>query len=206
MTTTTTPAARPRRLHLILGPTGVGKTGVAVETARTLGGPVIALDRIQCHREVAVGSGRPSPAELAGTRRMYLGSRPVAAGAIDPGRAIDRLVRLQQQTFSLSVTDLVLEGGSLSLLHELLIRSDWHAGASVHVTVCVESSAARYEAAVASRVETMLGYGTAEPTRALQDELAGLWDNPLARKAVPRSSATARPLPCVSSTRSAPTT
>jgi tRNA A37 N6-isopentenylltransferase MiaA len=144
---------------------------------------VIALDRIQCHYEVPVGSGRPSSAELAGTRRVYLDSRPVAAGAVAPRHAINRLIRLQQEFCIRGVTDLILEGGSLSLLHELETRSDWRSDASLRVTVCVERSAAAYEAAVAARVEKMLGYGASQPARTLQAELAGLWDDPVARKA-----------------------
>jgi tRNA A37 N6-isopentenylltransferase MiaA len=176
-------APRTRRLHLILGPTGIGKTGVAVAAAARAQCTVIALDRMQCHPDIAVGSGRPTAADLAGTRRVYLDDRPVAAGAITPQHAIDRLIGLKNQHWDRGATDLILEGGSLSLLQELQARGDWRAGAAVHLTLCVESSAARYEAAVASRVERMLGYRSTEANRTLQDELADLWDDPIARKA-----------------------
>jgi len=171
------------RLELVLGSTGIGKTRLSVHTALAQRAPVIALDRIQCHPEIAIGSGRPSSGELAGTRRVYLDSRPLAAGVIEAGPAVDRLVSLQRRLLDGGATTLVVEGGSISLLHELLSRGDWRQAVAVRVAVCVEGSARRYEQGVASRVEQMLGYGEDPAARTLQDELADLWDDPLARKA-----------------------
>ncbi|MFD5079505.1 isopentenyl transferase family protein [Streptomyces sp. NPDC058371] len=171
------------RLHLIIGPTAIGKTRLAVAVAVTSGCPVIALDRIQCHPEIAVGSGRPLTEELGGTQRVYLDTRPLSHGPISASTAVDQLVRTQQQMLDDGVTTLAMEGGSISMLHELAIRTDWREGWTVRVTVCEESSARRYEEKVASRVEQMLGYG-ADPAgpRTLLDDLAALWDDPLALK------------------------
>ncbi|WP_257153888.1 isopentenyl transferase family protein [Streptomyces lunaelactis] len=78
---------------------------------------------------------------------------------------------------------MVVEGGSISLLDVLLARPEWSNGWRVHVTVCVERSASRYDADVAARVERMLGYGTRPgEARTLQHELVALWDHPQARK------------------------
>jgi len=170
------------RLHLILGPTGIGKTRRAVAAAIDSAGPVIALDRMQCHPEIGIGSGRPTADELAGTRRLYLQDRPLSHGPISAGPAVDRLVHMQRHLLGGGVTALVLEGGSISLLHELLGRTDWREGWKVSVTVCVEGSARRYEEGVTARVEEMVGYGGPAGARTLQDELADLWDDPAARK------------------------
>jgi hypothetical protein len=167
--------------HLILGPTGIGKTRRAVAAAAEGGCPVIALDRIQCHPQIGIGSGRPAEDELAGTTRLYLDDRPLSDGPISAGPAIDRLVHAQRLLLGGGAGALVVEGGSISLIRELTGRSDWCEGWTVRVTVCVEGSARRYEEGVTARVEEMVGYG-AGPARTVQDELADLWDDPLARK------------------------
>jgi len=55
---------RPRVL-VLLGPTAVGKTAVAVELCRRLDGEVIAADSRQIYRGVEIGSAAPTPDELA---------------------------------------------------------------------------------------------------------------------------------------------
>lgn len=172
-------------LDLILGATCLGRTrlGVALAAAAGTHCPVVALDRIQCYTELAIGSGRPSQEVLGGRTRLYLDTRPLADGPISAAPAADRLTQLQRRLLEDDVTALVMEGGSISLLHALLARPDWCEGWTVRVTVCVERSASRYETDVATRVEQMLGYGTRPgEARTLQHELAALWDNPLARK------------------------
>lgn len=172
-----------RALYLVLGATGLSKTRLAVAIAAAEGPcPVISLDRIQCHQELAIGSGRPSKEELGSTTRLYLGDGPLSAGPIAAVPAIDRLIQLQRQLLDDGHGALVVEGGSISLLHELVARPQWRDGWRVRITVCVERSAIRYEADVATRVEQMLGYSTRPgEARTLQHELADLWDDPLAR-------------------------
>ncbi|WP_328373209.1 isopentenyl transferase family protein (plasmid) [Streptomyces sp. NBC_00445] len=169
------------RMHLILGPTSGGTTSIAVREATQHGSPVIALDRIQPHPELAIGSGRPTPAELAGTQRLYLSERPLTDGPVTATEAIDQLVRLQHRLLNKRGQDreLIVEGCSISLLHELTRRSDWREDTAVRVTVLLEDSARRYEATITARVERMIGYGS--DRRTLQDELAALWKNPAAR-------------------------
>ncbi|MFE9769485.1 isopentenyl transferase family protein [Streptomyces sp. NPDC005808] len=173
------------RLHLILGPTGIGKTSRAVAAAADGGCPVIALDRIQCHPELTIGSGRPHAGDLAGTTRLYLSRRPLAHGPIAADTAVDHLIDMVRRQLSGGATTLILEGGSISILHTLAQRTDWCEGWTLGVTVYMEGSPHRYEEIVASRVEQMVGYTTATgagSARTLQDELTDLWDDPLARK------------------------
>ncbi|WP_326581769.1 isopentenyl transferase family protein (plasmid) [Actinacidiphila glaucinigra] len=158
---------------LVLGPTGIGKTARSVELSRKYGSPVIALDRIQCHPQLAVGSGRPTPAETAGTIRIYLDERSLALGILDPGDAVDRLTGEIKRLRDAGATTLILEGGSISLLTELARRSDWTANATVRADVWLEASPRRYRDQVARRVEQMLGYCDHEP-RTLLDEVADL--------------------------------
>ena len=60
------------QLHIILGPTSVGKTSRSIVLAKESKSPVIVLDRVQIYQELATGSGRPLIDELEGTTRTYL--------------------------------------------------------------------------------------------------------------------------------------
>jgi tRNA dimethylallyltransferase len=55
-------------LIVLAGPTGVGKTRIAVELCRRLGGEIVGADSMQVYRGFDIGSGKPSRAELAGVR------------------------------------------------------------------------------------------------------------------------------------------
>ncbi|WP_051853121.1 isopentenyl transferase family protein [Streptomyces aureocirculatus] len=176
-------AALNPRLHLVLGPTGIGKTHRAVAAAIDSRCPVIALDRIQCHPELTTGSGRPLARDLAGTTRLYLDKRPLSHGPIAARPAVDRLVDAARRLLRGGATTLILEGGSNSILRELAQRTDWCEGWTLDVTAYVEGNPRRYEAAVARRVEQMVGYRTGSAdTRTLQEELADVSDDPSARK------------------------
>jgi tRNA dimethylallyltransferase len=49
----------------VVGPTGSGKTELAVRLAERLGGEIIGVDSVQIYRGFDIGSGRPSAEELA---------------------------------------------------------------------------------------------------------------------------------------------
>ena len=175
----------PPVLHLVLGATALGKTRLSVALARVYDNcPVIALDRIQCYPELEIGSARPPDAQLRGTTRLYLDDGPLAPhGPIAAVPGIDRL-QLQLRHFQEGGTGaLVVEGGSTSLLHELLSRPGWSSGWDLRITAYVEQSWTAYEQAVGERVERMLGCRIRRgEVRTLLDELADLWGDPLARK------------------------
>jgi tRNA dimethylallyltransferase len=50
-----------RRALIICGPTGVGKTEVAIEVAERLGGEVISADSRQVYRYLNIGTAKPTP-------------------------------------------------------------------------------------------------------------------------------------------------
>ncbi|NLD62239.1 tRNA (adenosine(37)-N6)-dimethylallyltransferase MiaA [Candidatus Sumerlaeota bacterium] len=54
------------RVVVIAGPTGVGKTAVAVELARLLGSEIINADSMQVYRHLSIGTAKPSADELGG--------------------------------------------------------------------------------------------------------------------------------------------
>lgn len=60
--------ARPDDLLAIVGPTGTGKTALAVGVAERLGGEVVSADSVQVYRLFDVGSGKPTVEERARAR------------------------------------------------------------------------------------------------------------------------------------------
>ncbi len=59
------PASKPK-VVVITGPTASGKTGLAVELARSLGGEIINADSMQVYRHMDVGTAKPTLAERGG--------------------------------------------------------------------------------------------------------------------------------------------
>ncbi len=49
---------------VIVGPTGVGKTALAVAVAQALGADIIGADSLQVYRELNIGTAKPTPGEL----------------------------------------------------------------------------------------------------------------------------------------------
>jgi len=53
------------KVAVLVGPTAVGKTGVALELARELGGEIVNADSLQVYRELDIGTAKPTRAERA---------------------------------------------------------------------------------------------------------------------------------------------
>jgi len=51
------------RLICILGPTGVGKTAMALELADRWGGEIVSADSMQVYRQMDIGTAKPTPEE-----------------------------------------------------------------------------------------------------------------------------------------------
>ena len=49
------------KLVIILGPTGVGKSAVALEVASDIGGEIVNADSQQVYRHMDIGTGKPTP-------------------------------------------------------------------------------------------------------------------------------------------------
>ena len=74
-------------LHIILGPTAVGKSDYAVAEALRVGSPVVSCDSRQFYREMRIGTARPSDAQLAAVPHYFIADRsvtePCSAGAYE---------------------------------------------------------------------------------------------------------------------------
>jgi adenylate dimethylallyltransferase len=167
-------SAATRRLHLIYGPTGCGKTERASARARRTDAPVVVLDRIQCHPEVAVGSGRPSAEEVAGTRHVYLCERPLSAGELPPSYA-HRLVMRHVGRLASPDGTVILEGGSVSLLRRMVRDLRWadFAWSSERISLPAPDE---YLPSARARMREMLRPAAGGP--GMLDELAAAWADP----------------------------
>jgi tRNA dimethylallyltransferase len=53
-----------KRVIILVGPTGVGKTGVSILLAKTLGTEIISADSMQTYRHTDIGTAKPSQNQL----------------------------------------------------------------------------------------------------------------------------------------------
>ena len=67
---------------VVCGPTGIGKTAVAIKLAETLGGEIVSADSMQIYRYMDIGTAKPTPAEQARVRHHLV-------DVVDPDEPFD---------------------------------------------------------------------------------------------------------------------
>lgn len=60
------------KIILLLGPTGVGKTDVAIELARLLKTEIISADSMQIYKGMDIGTGKASPEQLSAVKHHMI--------------------------------------------------------------------------------------------------------------------------------------
>lgn len=65
-------------LLVIAGPTAIGKTALCVRLAQALDTDVVSADSRQLYRELAIGTAKPTPAEMQGVQHHFINSHPIA--------------------------------------------------------------------------------------------------------------------------------
>ncbi len=100
----------------ITGPTGIGKTDIAVTLAKEIGADIISADSVQIYRAIGLGSGKPLPGETKGVRIFLMDH-------VNPG------VYYSAYNFALDVKEALKEirggvivAGGCGLFIETLIR------------------------------------------------------------------------------------
>ena len=164
-------------VHLIAGPTGVGKSDVASGLALRTGAPVVVADRIQCFTDLATTSARAG-ADVSGVRRVWLGDRTVADGDYSAEKAVDVLVETVGE-LSRTASSVIVEGGSISLLTVLAARLPSLPWDFTVQLLARPADNSQYLRALTSRAHVMLR--PEPPLRSLLDELAELWRDPAKR-------------------------
>ena len=100
-----------KRLVIILGPTGVGKTDYSIELALRYGSPVISCDSRQIYREMSIGTAVPSPSQLAAVKHYFIQSHTVSE-LYTAGRYEVEALELINRLFADGHDTLVMAGGS----------------------------------------------------------------------------------------------
>lgn len=62
---------------IIAGPTGVGKTALAIRLAKQFETEIISADSRQCYREMSIGTATPSEEELSEVKHYFINSHSV---------------------------------------------------------------------------------------------------------------------------------
>ena len=62
---------------VIVGPTAVGKTALAIEVANHFNTAIISADSRQCYQELSIGVAKPSATELAAAKHYFIGSHSI---------------------------------------------------------------------------------------------------------------------------------
>lgn len=93
---------KPSCLLVIVGPTAVGKTDLAIRVAEHFHTEIISADSRQLFREMEIGTAKPSVAELARVKHHFVNTRSVTE-AYDAGtfgrearEAIDKLLKAHE--------------------------------------------------------------------------------------------------------------
>ncbi len=93
-------------LLVILGPTAVGKTGLAIQMAQALGGEIVGADSRQIYREMDIGTAKPTPEQR----------RAVPHHLIDVAAPDDDLSLAQYQRLAYAAIDAIYGRNRLPLL------------------------------------------------------------------------------------------
>jgi len=67
----------PKTCIVVVGPTAVGKTALAIRVAQHFGTEIISADSRQCFREMTIGVAKPSAEELAQVKHYFINSHSI---------------------------------------------------------------------------------------------------------------------------------
>ena len=73
----TTTSSKRGTLIVVVGPTGSGKSALAVELAKHYGAPVISTDSRQFYRGLPIGTAQPTAEEQAAAKHYFIADREV---------------------------------------------------------------------------------------------------------------------------------
>lgn len=100
-----------KTLVTLVGPTGVGKTEVALTLARQLGSPIINADSRQMFADLRIGTAAPTATQLAEVQHYFVGTLGIR-DYYSAARFEAEVLKLTEQLFRTHDT-LLLSGGSM---------------------------------------------------------------------------------------------
>lgn len=100
-----------KSLVTLVGPTGVGKTEVALQLAKHIGSPIINADSRQMFADLQIGTAAPTAAQLAAVQHFFVGTLSIT-DYYSAARYESDVLALLERLFS-SHDTLLLSGGSM---------------------------------------------------------------------------------------------
>ncbi len=67
-----------KKLIVVVGPTAVGKTTLAIQLAKTFQTAIISADSRQIYRELTIGTAKPTAAELAEVKHYFIDTHSIS--------------------------------------------------------------------------------------------------------------------------------
>lgn len=100
-----------KTLKVIIGPTGIGKTEYALQTAEQYGCPILNADSRQIYRDIPIGTAAPTAEEQARVKHYFVGTLGLEA-YYSAAQYEQDAVKLLTELFQTHDT-LVMSGGSM---------------------------------------------------------------------------------------------
>lgn len=101
-----------KRLIVIVGATGSGKTDLSIALARRLHAPIISTDSRQIYRDIPVGTAQPSPEQLAAAEHHFIATHALTED-FSCGEFEARASELLDRLFATHDTVLAVGGSGL---------------------------------------------------------------------------------------------
>ena len=99
-----------KNLHIVLGPTGVGKTDYSIELAEKFNSPIVNCDSRQIFKEMKIGTAPPSNEQLERVQHYFIYTHSVKEFYTAGKYELDALELLDK--LFLEHNDIVMVGGS----------------------------------------------------------------------------------------------
>lgn len=105
-------------IRIICGPTGVGKTDIALRCAEELGADIISLDAMKVYRGMDAGTAKPTAAELARVNHWMLSYLDVSETS-SMGKFLERAEGIIRKLHQKNVP-IICDGGSIMYVKGLV--------------------------------------------------------------------------------------
>ena len=100
-----------RKLVILLGPTGVGKTDYSIGLARSYDSPIINCDSRQIYKEMTIGTAVPDASQLAAVKHYFIQDHSIH-GLYTAGKYEIEALDLIERLFEEGHDTLLMAGGS----------------------------------------------------------------------------------------------